>query len=403
VTWATDEPASSMVEYGTTSALGTSVGDVALVTSHSVVLTGLSPATTYSYRVSSTDGSGNSSTSGLLSFATTAGPTGPVIDVWYGPVQSSGFPGSTQRWVNVLGNVSGPRPVISLSYRLNGGPSRPLKIGPDFRRLQNPGDFNVDLLVTELVAGSNAVVISATDDQGAVSATTVTINHTVGATWPNPYTVDWGSVSDLTSVAHVVDGKWRLEGGGLRTDQVGYDRLVAIGSQSWTDYEVTVPVTVHSLVSPTGKNSGAPLIGFLLRWNGHNDTTQAGSQPQQGWKPDGVNPSPFGAAGIIRIRDDIGPRLELWDHRARIKASKLRPSFVLGTTYTFKADVATLADGTTRYRFKVWASAESEPATWDLSFIAGTTDYEPSSGSIVLDAHEADVTFGQVAIKPVSP
>ena len=43
VTWQTDEPASSRVDYGRTTALGSQVSDSARVTEHSVELTGLSP------------------------------------------------------------------------------------------------------------------------------------------------------------------------------------------------------------------------------------------------------------------------------------------------------------------------------------------------------------------------
>lgn len=68
VTWTTDESATSVVDYGTTSALGSSVtGTVG--TSHSVTLTGLSSATTYYYRVRSADAAGNVTTSPVVTAA----------------------------------------------------------------------------------------------------------------------------------------------------------------------------------------------------------------------------------------------------------------------------------------------------------------------------------------------
>jgi hypothetical protein len=63
VTWTTNEPSDSRVDYGTTTALGQSATDGALVTAHSVLLTGLTPGTTYNYRVRSADGAGNATTS----------------------------------------------------------------------------------------------------------------------------------------------------------------------------------------------------------------------------------------------------------------------------------------------------------------------------------------------------
>jgi hypothetical protein len=76
VSWTTDEPADSQVAYGTSSgSLLSGSGSSSLVTNHSVTLTGLSPTTTYYYRVSSTDASANAATLPLIadppaSFAT---------------------------------------------------------------------------------------------------------------------------------------------------------------------------------------------------------------------------------------------------------------------------------------------------------------------------------------------
>ncbi len=64
ITWTTDEPSSSRVDYGTSQdPLTNSESASALVTAHSIQLTGLQPSTTYYFRVRSTDGSTNESTS----------------------------------------------------------------------------------------------------------------------------------------------------------------------------------------------------------------------------------------------------------------------------------------------------------------------------------------------------
>ena len=63
VTWTTDEAADSRVDYGTApTTLTLNASDAAAVTAHSVRLTGLTPGTTYHYRVRSADGSGNATT-----------------------------------------------------------------------------------------------------------------------------------------------------------------------------------------------------------------------------------------------------------------------------------------------------------------------------------------------------
>jgi hypothetical protein len=79
ITWSTNEPADSQVEYGPTMAYGSSTPlDAALATAHSVTLPGLTPKTLYHYRVKSKDAADNSAVSGDFTF-TTPDTIPPVI------------------------------------------------------------------------------------------------------------------------------------------------------------------------------------------------------------------------------------------------------------------------------------------------------------------------------------
>ena len=76
ITWNTDELATSQVEYGLTTAYGTTYptsDSSADKTSHSVALSGLSAGTLYHYRVISKDASGNTATGSDGTFTTSAG------------------------------------------------------------------------------------------------------------------------------------------------------------------------------------------------------------------------------------------------------------------------------------------------------------------------------------------
>jgi glucose/arabinose dehydrogenase len=74
ITWATNEAATSQVEYGTTAAYGTTTPiDISLAISHSTVVTGLAPQTTYTYRVRSKDAAGNEALGLSGTFATSSG------------------------------------------------------------------------------------------------------------------------------------------------------------------------------------------------------------------------------------------------------------------------------------------------------------------------------------------
>jgi hypothetical protein len=81
ISWATNEPATSRVEYGITTAYGASTtADLTLTANHSQLLTGLTANTIYNYRVISKDAAGNQAASGNFTFTTfTGGGSPPVI------------------------------------------------------------------------------------------------------------------------------------------------------------------------------------------------------------------------------------------------------------------------------------------------------------------------------------
>ena len=82
VQWSTNEPAESYVDYGI-SGLGSATGSAALVLSHSVTVTGLTPGQAYDYRVRSVDAAGNSATApvaGTLTFTTPGLAGSPFVE-----------------------------------------------------------------------------------------------------------------------------------------------------------------------------------------------------------------------------------------------------------------------------------------------------------------------------------
>src|SRR5439155_14850634 len=76
ITWTTNEASDSQVDYGPTTAYGSSSPlNASLVTAHSVPLNGMSANALYHYRVRSHDGAGNLATSGDATFTTLAAAT----------------------------------------------------------------------------------------------------------------------------------------------------------------------------------------------------------------------------------------------------------------------------------------------------------------------------------------
>lgn len=382
VSWFTDEPAQGSVDYGETSAyeLG-SVADAGGLYAHAIALGGLVPGTTYHYRIRSSDPLSRESTTG--DFEILFDPQGPDIAIFYGDAQPFGQPGQPQPWFNALGNVSDPDGVADLEYRLNGGPAVSLAIGPDGRRLVSPGDFNVDLAVADLLTGANSLEITAMDGLGNTSLHTMTVDFQPGSVWPLPYSVDWSlllSDDEIQDVAQVVDGLWTLESGTVRSVAPGYDRLIAIGDRTWTDVEVTVPITINA---PTGGHG----VGVLMRWDGHTDTPVVCGQPKCGYLPLGA---------ILWARSN---RIEIFGNDSIIYDSQSR-TLSTGVTYWFKGRVETHPLGSF-YRLKVWEDGQPEPGAWDIEGQGLPSD--PQQGSVMLITHQADVSFGDVSVVELAP
>jgi hypothetical protein len=121
-------------------------------------------------------------------------PAGPVILVFYvddQDVLSFGRIGNPARWLNVLGNITDPDGIESVTYVLDGGLERPVPLGPDDLRLEYPGDFNIELDRFALENGRHSVLIKATDTTGAVTYRPLTVDYTNENVWPIPYSVDF--------------------------------------------------------------------------------------------------------------------------------------------------------------------------------------------------------------------
>lgn len=93
ITWTSSFPTSSLVYYGTTSNYATSSNyDQNNTLQHTVVLTGLSPATTYHFQVAGTDGAGSYAYSLDNTFVTASAPVVPPPS---NPTSNNGAPTTT--------------------------------------------------------------------------------------------------------------------------------------------------------------------------------------------------------------------------------------------------------------------------------------------------------------------
>lgn len=97
IRWSTDEPATSLVEYGISDSYGSTASAVGFATNHVIPIAGLEPGMTYFVRVTSSDASGNVTVSEGIVFTTQSDQTPP------GNVSLTAIPGNgfvTLLWFN---------------------------------------------------------------------------------------------------------------------------------------------------------------------------------------------------------------------------------------------------------------------------------------------------------------
>jgi hypothetical protein len=324
----------------------------------------------------------------------TFAPRQPVISIWYGDSQIFGRYGQPQQWANVLGNVSDPNGtgIASLTYSLNGASAQPLSIGPNGTRLVGIGDFNADIDFAKLNPGANTVVFTARNDEGLVTTHAVTVTRVINPSPPASYTLNWTSTQNVTEVVQVVDGKFAFDPaqpGFIRTMQVGYDRLLAIGDMNaWTNYIVQSDFIYHSSL-PQGFG-----LGFVVGWHGHGLDQYGRPLPSQ---PYIGHPYPaFGA--ISTVADGLPPQENIFENQApnyeKVMVALPPQRLIPELRYTMKFMVVQTSSSGSQYSLKVWLAGTAEPLTWDLQ-----TTGALSRGAVLLAAHQADVSWGNVSVK----
>ena len=181
ITWRTNRPADSMVEYGVATSYGNVVSLKTMETDHQLTIFGLTADTLYHYRVKSTDQAGNLSASGDLTFTTAKGgsptptPTPPP----------PGFPVIASFTASPIKITPGQS--LTLSWTVTGATS--LKL--------DPGAINVTGQTSRSVSptASTTYQLTATNNVGSVNRNvfvTVDVPPPPGVFLLAPYTGTFG-------------------------------------------------------------------------------------------------------------------------------------------------------------------------------------------------------------------
>jgi len=235
ITWTTDEPGTSQVEYGLTAGYGYLTPlDSSLVTAHSVRLNALAASTPYHYRVRSRDAAGNLAVSGDFTFVTLPPPdtTPPAVSMT-APAASSSVSGTITVSATASDNVG----VAGVQFTLdNGNMGSELTAGP----------YTITWNTAGVPNGSHTLSAVARDAAGNTATSdgvAVTVNNdvtppaisgvAVSSIGPNTATIAWTTNEPGTS---------RVEYG----PTTSYGSLTPLDSSLVTAHSVTLSALAPS-------------------------------------------------------------------------------------------------------------------------------------------------------------
>ena len=241
VDWQTNVPATSQVEFGTTTAYGSTTAlDSTMVTSHQQGLSSLKPGTLYHYRVHSTDAYNNSVATNDLSLTTTAA-VAPTITTQ--PGNQTVAAGQTASFTVV---AAGTAP-LSYQWQRNGASIA----GATAASYTTPATTTAD-------SGSSfAVVVSNTAGTVTSSAALLTVNAAAVAptitTQPGNQTVVAGQTASFTVVAAgtaPLGYQWQKNGASIAgATAASYTTPAATTADSGATFRVVVSNTAGIVTS----------------------------------------------------------------------------------------------------------------------------------------------------------
>ena len=192
-----------------------------------------------------------------------------------------------------------------------------------------------------------------------------------------------------------MDGYWAIQPDGfgqpsVRSVQTAYDRVIAIGDETWTNYQVTAEMTFNR---EDCFDFGS---GIITGWTGHTYGDPFALNPDQP-----RTGHPFFGAGEYSTAGGLpsNQAIDIYANSPSFPETTLvrdTSGFKLipGVKYIFKFAVQRNANNTSSHlSLKVWQSGTTEPANWTLQ-----ADGDASTGSFLLVPFRADVSFGKIDV-----
>lgn len=402
IAWTTDETTTGFVRAtasdGSTTDLSTPAGF-----DHRIVFTDALLNEPYDFDIVATDAAGNASTA-KISNHIWAPSSVPVIEIYGGRDRQFGFTGDPQPTVSITGVVRSPTGNFSVFWKLDDGEFEELQPDPASTRIISKGEFSIELekeMISSELEGTEMVIEAREapttlevelDDgtvqteivPGATNSITLKLSLLLPVDQGPDRTVTWGG-DDLDLHAQIANGGWHLVPGGVAPLEPGPQRILLIGDQSWSNYEVELSFVPGDLAPADAPEPVLPWAGVYLGWRGFDPVSVASNDVLRTAGGAGFGQGDGGVT-VVGIRDET-------EFIANSGPIELTP----GVRYRMRAQAKTVREGT-EVRMRMWIDGEPEPDHWTVETI---NTGAPNGGSLALVAHRWDIVFGTVTITPL--
>ncbi len=185
ISWTSDKPADSKVLYRVAgqTAWQTTLNQTALVTAHSVAISGLLPNTNYEFEVSSADTYHTAETSGVNTFKTKVDTTPPTTTITGGPTEGMALGVSTATFTFTGTDNVSTTAKLKYQFKVDGGSYS----APSALTTAN---------LTGLPDGQHVFTVAAVDEAGNVDANPPVRHFSTDATLPTISNVQTGGATD---------------------------------------------------------------------------------------------------------------------------------------------------------------------------------------------------------------
>ncbi|MFT5200730.1 MAG: hypothetical protein ACI9C1_000094 [Candidatus Aldehydirespiratoraceae bacterium] len=398
--WTTDEATEGIVRVWSEDEI---VSDLTspLAHDHRVVFDSAVVNTVYEFDVISTDASGNQS-SGRIENHIYAPPEFPIIEIYGGRDRTFGLTGDPQPTASITGIVRSPTGSYDVRWRLDRGEWTDLIPNPASTRVIDPGEFSIELEQNRISSTGTTMEIEARETGVAETITaddgTETLEITPGAAnsvlldlellgsqdFGPDKTVFWGE-EDLDTLAQIANGGWKQVPGGITPLEVGPQRIILIGDQSWSDYEVEFAFVPGAVVPAVDPEPVLPWAGVYLGWRGFDPVSAASNEILRT------------AGGVGFGQGDGGITVAGVRNETEFISNTGVITMVPGVRYRMRASAQTVRDGA-EVRLKLWIDGDPEPDNWTVEHLnVGAR----SGGSLALVAHRWDIVFESITIRPI--